>query len=307
MKKILLVNVDSKIPNLALEKIRIYHKQQKDKVIKIKDKSTLPLFIDSYDKIYVSCIFDYNKHRCKKWEGIAEIGGSGYDLKKRLPFKIEKIKPHINYGFTTRGCIRNCPWCIVPKKEGKIHVVGDVYDLWDGAAKNIIIMDNNILAAPEHFFKIANQLKKENLAVDFNQGLDHRLLTDRICQELFSLNHCGSGKIRFAFDHISYKKSVIKAIRILKKNGLKDWRTRWYIYIGLNDTVETVLDRINIIRDAKQAVFVMRDRNKKVQKNLEFKKMYAWGCNISTYVMIPFSEYTINKGQFIKNNKPTLF
>jgi len=306
--KVLLVNVDSKLPNLALEKLRVYHEQQGDKIYRIKDKVQLP-FVDVYDKIYVSCVFDYNKHRCKKWRGLAEIGGSGYSLKKCLPAKIEKIKPKMNFGFTTRGCIRNCPWCIVPKKEGRIRAVADIYDIWDGKSNAIILMDNNILALPEHFFKISSQLKKENLMVDFNQGLDHRLLTDKICLELFSLRYksdaSGNERIRFAFDHISYKKSVLKALKMLRKNGLKDWGTRWYVYIGIDDTVKTVLDRIEILRSAKQLVFVMLDRDKKVQNNPEFKKIYSWGCSIPVYTQVPYNEFC--KLPKCTDNRPNLF
>jgi len=302
--KILLVNVDSTIPNLALEKLRVYYEQQGDKVYQIQDESLLP-FIDAYDKIYVSCVFDYNKHRCRKWKGIAEIGGSGYILKKHLPVNIEKIKPKINLGFATRGCIRNCYFCIVPKKEGKIHVVSDIYDLWDGQTRDILLLDNNILAAPEHFFKIAGQLKKEKLRVDFNQGLDHRLLTDKICRELFSLSYCGAGKIRFAFDHISYRKSVKRALKIMRRNGLKDWQTRWYIYVGVEDDVENVLERINILRDVKQLVFVMKDV--KVRNNPELARICVWSCHVWAYATVPYLEYTENKQQFTKDNRPNLF
>jgi len=306
MRKILLVNVDSTIPNLALEKLRVYYERKGDKVTKVKDESARILpFIDGYDKIYVSCVFDYNKHFCKKWEGIANIGGSGYSLKKCLPDKIEQIKPKMNFGFTTRGCIRNCYFCIVPEKEGKIHVVGDIYDLWDGKSKTIIIMDNNILAAPKHFFKIAEQLKKEKLVVDFNQGLDHRLLTDKICQELLSLRLITryTANYRFAFDDILYKKSVLKALGMLKRHGLKDWGSRWYVYVGTYDTKETVLKRINILRDAKQLVFVMRDR--KVQDNPEFARIYSWSSNVRGYITVPYFEYSKIKN--VEDNRQTLF
>lgn len=273
--KILLVNVDSVIPNLALEKIRIHHESKGHTVFEMKDQKakTLPL-LKSYDKIYVSCVFDYNKHFCKKWEGIAEIGGSGYSLSITLPPNIDKIKPHINLGFTTRGCIRKCYFCIVPKKEGLIKPVGDIYDLWDGKGKTIIVMDNNIFAAPEHFFKISKQLKEEKLIVDFNQGLDFRLLTDEICKELFSLRH--KTEIRFAFDDLSYKKPVLKALKMLKKNGLKNWGSRWYVYVSVKDTLDTVLERCNILRDEKQLVYLMRDRA--VIHKPEFKKILQW-CN----------------------------
>jgi len=299
MKNIVLVNMDSKMTNLALKKLQIFHEQQGDKVRQIKDNEETvlpyPLIVSDADKIYVSCIFDWNKPRCKKWEGLAEIGGSGYSLTTELPPEIDSIKPHINMGFTTRGCIRKCPWCIVPEKEGKVHVVGDIYDLWDGKGKTIIVMDNNILALPEHFLTIAKQLKKENLMVDFNQGLDHRLLTNQICQELFSLKYPGSmgSKIRFAFDHISYKKSVLKALKMLKKNGLKDWRTRWYVYVGTYDTLDTVLERVNLLREHKQAVFLMRDRDKTVMANEQYAKMYVWTNHIDIFAHIAFEDFNM--------------
>ena len=171
---ILVVDVDSSIPNLALQKIVMYHRKRGDRVRQIKDDLPYSLLNTSYDKVYVSCVFSWNKHLCKKWEGIAEIGGSGYSLTKELPPEIDAMKPKINFGFATRGCIRNCYFCIVPKKEGKIKEVGDLYDIWDGKAEEVIFMDNNILALPKVFFKVCKQVKKENLRVDFNQGLDRK-------------------------------------------------------------------------------------------------------------------------------------
>jgi len=310
--RILLVDVDSVIPNIALQKLQFYYKKRGDKVIQIKDKSVLPLFVNDYDKIYVSCIFDYNKHFCRKWEGIAEIGGSGYNITKKLPLKIERIKPRKNIGFTTRGCVRDCSWCIVQQKEGQCQITGDIYDIWDGKAKIITLLDNNILGLPEQFFKITKQIKKEKLRVDFNSGFDHRLLTNKICKEIFTLQYWAdwggsrkpsTAKIRFAFDHISYKKSVLKALEILQKNGLKKWQTRWYIYVGITDSVETVLTRINILRDADQLVFVMLDRDKKVQDNLEFKRIYSWACHIPLYSTEPYPPKYFPK----VDNRPTLF
>ncbi len=304
--KVLLVNIDSKIPNLALQKILVYHQDRRDSILQIRDGkvSMLPLLAKQYDKIYVSCVFDYNRHYCKKWEGIAEIGGSGYSLKICLPPEIEEIKPKINLGFMTRGCIRNCYFCIVPEKEGKIRAVADVYDLWDGIGKEIILLDNNILALPKHFFKITKQLKKEKLKVDFNQGLDHRLLTDEICQQLLSLSYSGAGKIRFAFDSIAYEKSVIKAIKMLKKNGLKKHQARWYVYVGIEDTKDNVLRRINILRDREQIVFLMRDR--KVQDDPEFKSIYNWTCSVAQFATVSFPEYNKNFSR-VNKNKPSLF
>jgi hypothetical protein len=286
--RVLLIDIDSTIPNLALKKIEKYHTDKGDEVI-----WNFPLAKYECEKIYVSCVFDWNKWKCEEWEGSAEIGGSGYSLSINLPEEIENIKPKLNYGFTTRGCIRNCHFCIVPKKEGKVHVVGDVYDLWDGKSKNITIMDNNILAIPEHFKLIITQLKQERLTVDFNQGLDHRLLTDELCKELVSVKH---SELRFAFDHIEYKKTVLKAIDILKKYGRDKFNTRWYVYVGEEDTFESVYERLCILRENRQGVYVMRDR--KVYHKPEFVALASWG-NTMAFKLGTFAE-VCNKSQRMK-------
>jgi hypothetical protein len=272
--KILIIDIDSKIPNIALKKIEKYYT---DKNYNVEWNNPLGKY--NSDLIYVSSIFTKNKWKCEEWEGIAEIGGSGYDIKKRLPDEIEKIKPKINFGFTTRGCIRKCPFCIVHEKEGDIRIEGDIYDIWDGKSKNIVLLDNNILAIPEHFMLICKQLKKEKLKIDFNQGLDHRLITDRLAKELLSLEHLK--EIRFAFDNVSYKNTVLEALKILKYNGLKDWGSRWYIYIGEKDTFDTVFERMKILHDEKQAVYIMRDE--KIYNKPEFVALASLGNTIGAF------------------------
>jgi len=251
--KVLLINIDSTIPNLALKKIEKYHLDKGDEVI-----WDLALAFNSVDKTYVSCIFPENRYKCLIFQDKALIGGSGYNLSIKLPSEIEAIKPRINWGFTTRGCIRKCHFCFVPKMEGYIHVTGDIYDIWDGKSKEIFIMDNNILALSDHFKMICQQIRKENLHIDFNQGLDHRLLTEEIWHELLSLKHIH--EIRFAFDDIAYKNTTTRALELMAKNGLKDWQTRWYVYVGVKDTFETVYERLNILLQYKQHAYLMRDK-----------------------------------------------
>jgi len=277
--RILLIDIDSKIPNFALKKIEKYHKDRGDEVVWNNE-----LMRYSSDKVYVSCIFDWNKPKCDEWRG-CEIGGSGYSLEITLPKEIEEIKPRINMGFTTRGCIRNCYFCIVPKKEGKIRVVGDLYNIWDGKSREITILDNNILALPEHFKLICSQIRKEKLLVDFNQGLDHRLLTNELCKELISIRN---KELRFAFDDLRYKDTVLKAIKILQDNGVRDFRTMWYVYVGEKDNYDTVYKRLAILREHKQGAFVMRD--KKVYDNPIFIALASWANTMGAFKMGTFEE-----------------
>jgi hypothetical protein len=207
---VLIIDIDSKIPNLALKKVEKYHRDRGDSI------EFVPMMRDWADKVYVSCVFTKNARDCEEWDNDPKvsIGGTGWDFRgyednpsdlpperlSYLPPEIEAVKPKINWGFTSRGCVRKCDFCFVPPKEGITKAVGDVYDLWDGEhwqinakgkreRKLITIMDNNILSAPDHFRKIAEQLKKEKLMVDFNQGLDLRLLTEEFAVILKGLRH----------------------------------------------------------------------------------------------------------------------
>jgi hypothetical protein len=247
-QRISIIDIDSKIPNLALKKIEKYHVGLGNEVVWNND-----LMASVSEKIYVSCVFTKNRHLAEKYEGVAEIGGSGYSLETTLPPGIDSVLPHINLGFTTRGCIRQCPFCIVPKKEGSIRIEGDLLDLWDGKARDVVILDNNILALPEHFRLICEQAKENKIRLDFNQGLDHRLLSQDIVDLLKSISHI---EYRFAFDNSAYEKSVLSAIQLLKKNKIN--RCSWYVLAGFDSSFEDAIDRLNLLRDNNQNAYLQR-------------------------------------------------
>lgn len=269
------MNIDSIIPNLALKKIEMYHRLRGDTI------EFNPWYEREADRIYVSCVFDWNKQEADYWlqNPKALVGGTGSDLDTVLPPEIESLKPKLNMGFTTRGCIRNCYFCKVPHKEGKPSIYGDLYDIWDGKSEEITLMDNNILAIPEHFKLVCSQIKKEGLKVDFNQGLDHRLITDELARVALSVKQISV--LRFAFDDLAFKPTVLRAIKILNDNGMKPWGSRWYVYVGEKDTAHTVLERLEILRTNKQCAYVMRDR--KVYSNKQYIAIAKWGNSVAVY------------------------
>jgi hypothetical protein len=246
--KVLIIDIDSKIPNLALKKVEKYHTDKGDEVI-----WNMPLAKNIVDKIYVSCVFTKNKSKCDFWKGFADIGGSGYSLDTVLPPEIDAVLPRINYGFTARGCIRNCQFCIVPRKEGKVRVVGDLLDLWDGKSRLVTVMDNNILALPDHFEMICNQAMKHKIKLDFNQGLDHRLLTPEIVDLMARISHT---EYHLAFDYIAYQPSVERAINLLQSKGIN--RCNWYVLVGFDSTFQEDLIRLNYLREHNQNAYVQR-------------------------------------------------
>ncbi|GAH52847.1 unnamed protein product, partial [marine sediment metagenome] len=201
MAKVSLVDLDvtSKrrpFPNLALMKLSAYHKSKGDEVY-----LNFPLI--QPDITYASCVFTWNGRRRDGLPPEAIIGGSGVDLKAELPPEVEHIMPDyslypnvdFSMGFTSRGCIRKCPWCIVPEKEGQIKPWARIYEFWDRRHTKITLLDNNLLAAP-NWRQTMEDLIAEGLKVDFNQGLDIRLLNE---ENLDYLKRVKASELRFAF------------------------------------------------------------------------------------------------------------
>lgn len=120
-----LIDVDghSGFPNLALMHLSAWHKARADAVEWWDGFKT-------YDRVYMSKVFTFSSDVETVIRANEVIrGGTGYKDYGSLPPEIEatspdySMYPHVTHavGFLTRGCIRNCPWCIVPRKEGEIR------------------------------------------------------------------------------------------------------------------------------------------------------------------------------------------
>ena len=155
--KIGLVNVDShNFPNLCLMKLSEYHTRRGDWVEWWNPKGR-------YDLVYKSRVFTdtYSKDTIEVNNAEQVIqGGTGYGPGgKDLPYEIEHIRPNYflyprflgtAYGFLSRGCPRNCGFCIVSGKEGRRSVkVADLSEFWRDEDE-IKLLDPNLLACPDH-------------------------------------------------------------------------------------------------------------------------------------------------------------
>jgi hypothetical protein len=121
--------------------------------------------------------------------------------------------------FSHRGCIRKCDFCAVPKLEGKpfqIRSRSRISHLIHPNHKRVILWDNNVLGE-RHWRELFAELKELNVEVDFNQGLDARLVTPEVAQALTELN---IPTIRFAYDFPGMRKGMETAIKNLRAAGL---------------------------------------------------------------------------------------
>jgi len=245
--KIGLIDIDSKIPNLALMKLSAHYQEYG-----FKTELTQPLFAEEYDSVFASKIFPDTG--MPVINGDVVVGGSGSGNNDWLPNEIEHIMPDyrlyrdVDYsmGFTSRGCFRKCPFCVVPEKEGDLRENADIYEFWDLTHKKIVFFDNNILALPEHFERIANQILLAEVRVDFNQGLDIRVLSDSQAKLLSKMKPISQW--RFSFDSMSYESGFRKGAQRLIDAGVNPRRIMVYVLCGFDEELEDELERIRIIK-----------------------------------------------------------
>lgn len=259
-------------PNLALMKISAWHKARGDEV-----EWWFPMF--AYDRVYSSKVFTFTPENPYLPENTIK-GGTGYGKMSELDPEIDamfpdySIYPDCDYaiGFLTRGCIRNCPWCVVPKKEGKIRPYSTWRDVKRPDSRDILFMDNNVLAC-EHGIEQIREMIGQDVRVDFNQGLDARLITDEIAELLAKLKWINY--IRMSADTDPMLDVVLRAIEKLKKYGVKPYRV--FVYLLAQD-VESTERRAVALRDVGVNPFAQpyRDFTTNAEPVQELKDVARW-------------------------------
>ena len=291
--KIGLFDIDSKYHNLALMKLSAYHKQKGDEV-----ELYNPLWQSTYEKVYCSKIFKKSNNNDGYIREDMICGGSGFEYLTILPDYIEHIRPdyklyNLNYslGFTTRGCIRKCKFCIVPEKEGMIREHAEVKEFLNPESNIVVLLDNNFLALPSHIKKLQKYIDK-GWRMDFNQGLDARLINKENAKLLANIKH--ERMIKFAWDNIKDETEIITGLELVIKAGIRPRNITVYVLIGFDTTFEEDLYRIQRLRDIKDErgsikPYVMNYNNS--LKSRKYKNFMRWVNNPWIFKSCKWEEY----------------
>ena len=245
-------------PNLCLMKLSAYHKARGDHVEWWRPEGR-------YDRVYKSRVFTdtYSQDTITVTNaGEVVCGGTGYGLGPNLPDAVEHTYPDysiypqfsgIAYGFLSRGCPRNCGFCLVSDKEGRRSIqVADLAEFWNGQ-KEIKLLDANLLACPDHE-KLILQLAESRAYVDFSQGLDIRLITP---DNVALLNRVRTKAIHFAWDNPDIDLTP-DFRRFLELTAIKNVRKRKvYVLTNYGSTHEQDLYRVEILRGMGYDPYVM--------------------------------------------------
>ena len=296
--KIGLIDVDGHhFPNLAIMKISAYHKAQGDSVAWWNG-------FEHYDRVYMSKVFTFTPDM---WEVIQadEIicGGTGYGDFRELPPAIDAMFPDYSIypeycvkvgkkdepfalGFLTRGCSNKCPWCIVPQKEGYIRPYMTWQEIKRPDSRAMVLMDNNILACSygkEQIF----ELGFENIWVDFNQGLDARLITPFVAQLLSKLHWIRF--IRLSCDTSAMLPVIEQATAYMREAGIAP--SRFWCYVLVTD-VQEAERRVKTLQAMGVKPFAQPYRAYDNTEPTEEQKQFAqWVNKKSQFYSCEFADY----------------
>jgi hypothetical protein len=247
---------------------------------------------DHYDIIYITSLFTYQayyvvdsvKYYKNRFPNArVKVGGIMATLMPQYIKGKTGIEPHLgllrgaencppdyswypglpySISFTTRGCPRNCCFCAVKKHESEFKVKENWPKDIDITKRQIIFWDNNWLASPNFEKDVEKLMKFRKVGItqiDFNQGLDCRLLDENKVKLLSKIK---IKPLRLAFDNCSEDGHIQKAIQLAQKYGLKDIRVYvLYNFEDKNDTPEYFYYRVSEINKLGALVYPMRFRS----------------------------------------------
>lgn len=321
-----------RFPNLACMKISAYHKSQGHDVTLLTDYDSVTLF----DRVFISKVFTDTvvPDSILKLTNV-EHGGTGffYDKAPPLPFEIEHMTPdyhlyddfvqnalttgvmskkdasyYLDYsiGFTTRGCIRGCSFCVNQNSRACV-LHSPVAEFVDPNRKYIFLLDDNILACKD-WKNVFEELNATGKRFRFHQGMDERLLTDEKCEVIFNSNWIGD--FIFAFDNIKDRRLVERKLELIKKHTIHS-NIKFYCLCAYNhDTpdqyddafwVQDIVDlfeRIKILISHGCLPYVMRYQD---FKRSPYRGMYitlARWCNQPSFIKkLSFREFCLKTAE----------
>lgn len=279
--KVALYDIEPKIKNTALMKISKYHKDRGDKVEWYIDWNKA-----NYDKVYCSSLFNFTDK--SEVPDCAICGGTGFDISSKLPPGIESSDLDYSiyqnckssYVWFSRGCFRNCPFCVVRQKEGFIHPVKPTNINPKG--KYIEIMDNNFFGNKD--WKNAEEyLDKWQQPIIFSSGIDVRIFKP---EQADFINKYKIKTVHFAWDNP--RDDLYDKIKLITKY-IKTYKLMCYVLIGYWSTPNEDLMRVEKLRELGVSPFVMPyNKFDKYQRNFA-----RWVNNKAIFKSVKWSEYNL--------------
>jgi hypothetical protein len=250
--KVLLLQLDGKLPNIALMRIAAHHRALGDDVEFRRAESQASVerrFDDDHDRVYASAIFTRTRpiaERLLRVRPDAIVGGTGWDVARTVEdFGITTMKQEYgiypretrSIGFTQRGCRLKCKFCVVPTKEGAVRFEQTIEQLWRGPGypKNLLLLDNDFFGNPE-WREAITAIRDGGFRVCFSQGINARMLTDETAEAIGSIRYYDDSftdrRIYTAWDNRKDEARLFAGLEALVRHGVKPDHIMVYMLVG---------------------------------------------------------------------------
>lgn len=326
-----------RFPNLASMKIAGYYKEMGNNVELLTTYDN----IKDYDIVFISKVFTDTPINDSILEADnVKYGGTGffYDKAEPLPYEIEHHMPYydlykdwvdeqlengakrkdlacyLDYsiGFTTRGCFRQCPFC-VNKKYKKVSKHSEISEFLDVNRKYITLLDDNILGY-SGWKEIFEQLNATGKRFQYKQGMDERILTKEKCEVL--LNSRYYGDFMFAFDNIADRDIIESKLQLWNSfPEAKKHNTKFYVLCGFDrqdkydeafwrqDIIDT-FERVKILMKYKCYPYIMRyEKYNDSPYRGTYVSLAGWCNTPAMYKKKSYREYCYSFQDKVKNGE----
>lgn len=315
--KVLLFQVDGKLPNLALMRLSTWHKSQGHEVI--YSKSTRDLWFEDAELVYGSSIFKFSE---AKRQALAEkfpnaiTGGTGYRFVSLLSEVIKGVEPEelaLDYshypqfigslGYSQRGCRLDCAFCRMKTREGGPRSVHTLREIWRGwpYPKHIHLLDNDFFGQSEWADRLQEAIE-EGFRVCFNQGINIRLINEAQATLLAKAGYWDDSftqkRLYTAWDNLGDERFFKAGVETMKRGGIRPEHLMVYMLIGFKggpddpnklnppETEEEIFYRFNeMVAMGCRPYPMVYDRTKKMLTDFQ-----RWVIR-RYYEFIPWSDY----------------
>lgn len=252
MARALLLQLDGKVPNIALMRLSAHLKGRGvDVELRRAGNATAlePGLGDHFDAVYASLIFERTRPLAERLRQIrpdAVVGGTGWDFSTTLESigVATKEQDYSLYpgwsqsiGFTQRGCRLRCAFCVVPRKEGAVVEEQTIAQLWRGEShpRHLILLDNDFFGQPHWRERIA-EIRDGGFKVSFNQGINARFLDEETAAAISAVDYrddqMRERRIYTAWDSRKDEHRLFRGLQLLVAHGVKPRHIMVYMLIG---------------------------------------------------------------------------
>jgi hypothetical protein len=304
-----LLHVDGAFPNLAIMRLARFFRDQGERVRLIRGRGRE--LWDEPGEVYGSSLFQFSAAKRaaaeREW-GPVRWGGTGVSITSNLAeisgdVDWETVKPDYSIyphyqnsiGFTQRGCRLACPFCCVPKKEGKPRTVNSIPDIYrgDNHPRRVLLLDNDFFGQPRDAWQDRlKEIKEGCFRVAFCQGINIRQMDEETSRALARTDYWDNEferrRIYTAWDNLREEAAFRRGFGMLTSAGIPAKHIMVYMLVGFaqGETWDEILYRFNVMLGLGALPFPM------VYNNLDpkLKAFQRWACR-GLYKSVPWDKY----------------